>query len=290
MKYVFFGNTRFAAIVLEKLIQYKLFPALLICRPDKPAGRKLAISQCSTKKVALEYNIPILQPEILTFGLMSKLKEYRANFFLIVAYHKILAEEILSIPAYGSLGLHPSLLPKYRGPSPIRSAILYGEKEFGVSLFLVDQEIDHGPIIKQAKIKMENAKYLELEEKLAELGANLIINVVPDYLEGKVKPVPQPETLSYTKKFTTADGYVDLEKQPPVLIERKIRALNPNPGVFTFLTVSQIQEILGYAIRGLPNQIKRVKLLEAKLENNKLRLLKIQVEGKKPAVVDKIIE
>ncbi|MEK9186516.1 MAG: methionyl-tRNA formyltransferase, partial [Patescibacteria group bacterium] len=185
------------------------------------------------------------------------------------AYSKILPKEIIAIPRLGTIGVHPSLLPKYRGATPIQSAILNGEQETGVTLFLVDEKIDHGPILSSIKHQVSGTDtYKTLMRKSAELAGDLLIKTLAEFVDGKIKPRQQNETeATYTKKFTTADAFVDLEKDEPVIMERKIRAFDPEPGTWT-----------------LKNG-KRIKILKAEIVDGKLKLRMVQEAGKKPKEV-----
>ncbi|PJA95204.1 methionyl-tRNA formyltransferase, partial [Candidatus Jorgensenbacteria bacterium CG_4_9_14_3_um_filter_38_10] len=274
MKYLFFGTPEFAAIILEKLINAGFIPSAVVCNPDKPTGRKKIITPPLTKLLAIKYNIPVLQPEVLSiFNFQFSISNF--DFFIVASYAKILPKEILEIPRFGTIGVHPSLLPKYRGPSPIQAAILNEEQETGVTLFLLDEKVDHGPVLENRKQKIENSdNYKTLHNKLAELGGDLLIETIPKFLREEIKSQPQDESqATYTKKFSAEDGFVgfkDLEKaqkdggQIAIEVERKIRALNPEPGVWTI------------------KDGKRMKILEAELMPDKtLKLKKIQFEGKK---------
>lgn len=283
MKYAFFGTPKFAAIILEKLLGAGLVPEAVVCNPDEPTGRKKVLTAPAVKVIALKHGVKIYQPEKLS-EIKNELPKINADVFIVAAYNKIIAEEILNIPkpsegratpsAFSpktyTIGVHPSLLPKYRGPSPIQTAILNGDKETGVDLFLVDKEIDHGPILASVKCEIsEKDNYETMETKLAELGAELLIENLPKYLSEKLKPKEQNHSkATFSKKFSTEDGHVDLEKDLPEFIFNKIRAFNPDPGVFTFIKIK--------------NSEKRLKLLEAELRDGKLELLKVQPEGKKP--------
>jgi len=278
--FVFFGTPEFAAIILEKLIKEGYTPKAVICNPDKPVGRKKIITPPPVKQLLIEKfkdcKIEILQPENLN-DIRSKLFTIGADLFIVAAYAQIISKKILEIPRLGTIGVHPSLLPKYRGSSPIQSAILNGEEKTGVTLYLMDEKMDHGSIIAQRELEFPifNFQFLVLQQKLAELGANLLIETLPKFFNGGITPLPQDESqATYTRKFVTEDGRVELEdlriaqnglnSEKAITIYRKILALNPEPGVFTF-------------ING-----KRVKLLEAKISDNKLIITKIQIEGKKP--------
>ena len=278
MKYLFFGTPEFAAIILEKLINAGFIPSAVVCNPDKPTGRKKIITPPLTKLLAIKYNIPVLQPEVLSiFNFQFSISNF--DFFIVASYAKILPKEILEIPRFGTIGVHPSLLPKYRGPSPIQAAILNEEQETGVTLFLLDEKVDHGPVLENRKQKIENSdNYKTLHNKLAELGGDLLIETIPKFLREEIKSQPQDESqATYTKKFSAEDGFVgfkDLEKaqkddgQIAIEVERKIRALNPEPGVWTI------------------KDGKRMKILEAELMPDKtLKLKKIQFEGKKPVSI-----
>ncbi|MEK7548909.1 MAG: methionyl-tRNA formyltransferase [Patescibacteria group bacterium] len=287
MKFIFFGSPEFAAIILEKLIKASLLPQAVACNPDKPVGRKKIITPPPTKLVIrnqkIENGIEILQPEKLDNHLITQLLNHKPDFFIVAAYSKIIPKEILEIPHFGTIGIHPSLLPKHRGPTPIQTAILNGDKETGTTLFLMDEKIDHGLILATSHLPITtNDNYETLMRKLAELSANLLIETLSNIKEKIKNAKPQNESeATYTKKFKTEDAFInpeDLEKtqkgegKTAAEIDRKIRALNPEPGTFT-------------VIKG-----KRIKLLEAKIKDNKLKLVKIQKEGKKPQIINNFIE
>ncbi len=281
-KYVFFGTPEFAKIILRKLVDAGMLPTALVCNPDRPVGRKKIVTPPPTKLLAQKYGIKVWQPEKLN-GLKIgnwKLEIGEADFAIVAAYAKIIPKEIINIFPRGMIGVHPSLLPKYRGSTPIQAAILNGEEETGVTLYLLDEKADHGPIVSSVKRQVSsNDTYEILLKKLAELGGDLLAETIPKFLAGEITPKPQNDTeATYTKKFATDDAFVgenelneattsgNLEKA--LAIDRKIRALNPEPGVFT---LSQS--------KGGP---KRVKLLEAEIQNGKLILKKIQEEGGRP--------
>ena len=276
--FVFFGTPDFAAIILEKLISAGFVPTAVICNPDRPVGRKKIITPPPVKQLIAndKWQIEILQPNDLE-AIRSKLKALAPDLFIVAAYAKILPKEIIDIPRRGAIGVHPSLLPKYRGPTPIQSAILHGESQTGVTLYLLDEKVDHGSTIANRKAPIANRNYKELDKELAEMAADLLVRTLPKFLAGSLKPEPQNEAgATYTKKFQSVDGFVshkDLRSaedggREALIIERKIRALNPEPGVYI-----------------LDESGRRVKLLEAELSQGRLKLKKIQEEGKKPELV-----
>ena len=275
MKYIFFGTPEFAAIILDKLMAAGLPPAAVVTNPDRPAGRKKILTASPVKLTAISRRLAagnILQPEKFDEVFAEKIKSYAADIFIVAAYGKILPKWLIEAPAKGTIGVHPSLLPKYRGPSPIQSAILAGEKITGATLFLLDEQIDHGVVLADSQILISNSEtYQTLMEKLAEASGNLLIKTIPDFLDGKITPRPQAESqATYTKKFKTEDGYVDLDKDDPEMVWRKVRALNPEPGVYTI------------------KDGQRLKILEADLISGKLVLKKTQLAGKLPKEVRKV--
>ena len=270
-RYIFFGTPRFAAIVLEKLLDAGFVPAAVICNPDRPVGRKKIITAPPIKELIAKRKAQSeeLQPENLS-AIRDLLFALRPTFAIVAAYANIIPKEILAIPRLGTIGVHPSLLPKYRGASPIQSAILGGEEETGVTLYLMDEKMDHGNIISNVKAQISNEDtYETLEKKLAELGGELLAKTISDFVAGKITAQPQDHTkATFTKKFTTADGEVNLKTDDPERVYRKIRALNPEPGVYTFTYPGHVG--------------KRVKLLCAEYRDGTLRIVEIQPEGKIP--------
>jgi len=286
MKYIFFGSPKFATIILEKLINAGYIPTAVICNPDRPVGRKKIITPPPVKSLVMKHeawNISILQPEKLDPSFKFQVSSFKPDVFIVAAYAKIIPKEILEMPRLGTIGVHPSLLPKYRGSSPIQSVILSGDKETGVTLYLMDEKMDHGAILASDKIQAtSDLDYKKMERKLAELGADLLIETLPKFINGEIKPEIQNENkATYTKKFTTEDAFVDPEVlrdaqngtslEKAEMIERKIRALNPEPGAWTY-TRDKKQE----------TRNKRVKILEVEIIDKKLRLKKVQTEGKTP--------
>lgn len=200
----------------------------------------------------------------------KEIEKLKPDLVIVASYGKIIPKEILEIPKYGCLGVHPSLLPKYRGPSPIQTTILNGDKETGVTIFLMDEEMDQGKIISNSKFLISKKfTYPKLSQKLAELGAKLLVETIPKWVKGEIKTKPQDESKAfYTKILKREDGKIDWSK-PAQEIERQIRAFYPWPGSFTFW------------------KNKRIKILEAEVsKNNKLIIKKLQPEGKKAMTLE----
>jgi len=265
-KIIFFGTSDFAIPALETLAKDNYDVVAVVTKPDKPAGRKQVLSPSPVKKFAIEKHILVLEPNNLRGDeeVFAAFKLLSPDVCVVAAYGKIIPKRYLGVPKYGFINIHPSLLPKYRGPSPIQTAILSGEKETGVTILVVDEEMDHGPILKSEKWKVKNGKYYkELEKELAELGAKLLIETLPKYINGEIKQAPQDHSrATFTKMFSREDGRVDWSKSTQEIYNR-IRALNPEPGTWTLW-------------KGKVLNIKKARLADGKLEIETL-----QLEGKR---------
>ncbi|MDO8493216.1 MAG: methionyl-tRNA formyltransferase [bacterium] len=261
LKIAFFGTPGFAVSILDELDKSGIKPDLIVTNPDEPKGRKLIITPPPVKIWAIKNNIPVIQPEKLSVSDFVSLKTF--DLSIVAAYGKIIPEEILNLPKHGTLNVHPSLLPKYRGPSPLQSAILNGDTETGVSIMLLDKEMDHGPIIAQEKFALLNQLYLpELKEALAKVAGQMLIKIIPDWIVGKVRATPQDHSkATFCKKITTTEGLIDLSD--PIKSDRVVRALNPDPGAYMMLGG------------------KRVKILSGHIEGDSYMPERIIPEGKK---------
>ncbi len=232
-KIIFLGTPEFGAIVLEKLIKNEFKPALVITASDKPVGRKQIITPSPVKIIAEKYKVTVLQPKKIQEA-ESKIKKIKPGLIIVAAYGEIIPKKILDIPKHGSLNVHPSLLPKYRGASPIQFAILNGEEKTGISIIKMTEKLDQGPILASLEylIKSSDVTYKELEEELANWGAELLIEIIPDWIDGEIKPKPQDESkATYARIIKKEDGKINWEKTSEE-IERQVRAFNPWPSAF----------------------------------------------------------
>ncbi len=263
-EFVFFGGEPLAVPTLNKLYEKGLKPKVIICNPDKPAGRNLEITPPPTKLWAMEHNIPYLQPEKLDNDFASKLKGLNCDLAIVVAYGKIIPKNVVDMFGMGLINIHPSLLPLYRGPSPIVSAILNGDSETGVSIIKIDEEMDHGPILAQEKIKLSGTEMVEdLEKTLADIGGELLAKVLPEYMNGNIKLQEQDHSkATFCKKITKEDGLIDLNDSGEINY-RKYRAYQGWPRTFFF------------------KDGKRMIITKAKFENNSFIIEKIIPEGGK---------
>jgi len=287
---VFFGTPEFSNIVLEKLIKSPYKPSLVITVPDKVAGRKKELTPPPLKSLILEHktwNIKILQPEILDESFKFQVSSFKPKLFIVAAYGKIIPQEILNIPSLGTLNIHPSLLPRYRGPSPIQNTILNSDRKTGVTIILMDEKMDHGPIIKkQAFAVSKNETYETLGNNLFRIGADLLINTLPKYVENKIKPKNQNhKKATYTKIINRENGNIDWNNSA-VQISNQLRAFTPWPGIYTTWNNKRFK-ILSLSTTKSPNNVTIGKVIKqsssfAVATSNGLIIPKeIQLEGKK---------
>jgi len=258
---IFFGTPEFGKIILERLVRSPYKPSLVVTAPDKPVGREQEMSPPPVKLLAQEHKIVVIQPESLQsfptpLNQESKIKnqdqdhDHDIDIIIVAAYGKLLPKKILEIPKYGTLNVHPSLLPRWRGSSPIQYAILNGDTKTGVTVMLADEELDHGPILAQKEFGVSISKIStpELSQALAELGAKLLTETIPKWVEGEIKPKEQvEENATYSRILTKQDGHIDWSKTAEE-IERQIRAFTPWPGSFTFWREKRIRILGGFVL------------------------------------------
>ncbi|MDP3989312.1 MAG: methionyl-tRNA formyltransferase [bacterium] len=240
INYAFMGTPLFAVHVLDELAQAHTFPTVVFCAPDKPIGRKKVLTAPPVKKWAHEHNIPVEQPRNKK-ELEDSLKKYTLDVSIVAAYNIIITASALAHPTYGTLNVHPSLLPRWRGPAPIQATILARDQEAGVCIMQLDEEIDHGPILTCEPIPLDVTEtYVELQERLARLGGTLLSRILTPWVQGQYPGTNQDHAkATYSKKFSRTDAYVDLYKDQPEYIDAMVRALNPEPGTWTTVTTKK---------------------------------------------------
>lgn len=267
--FVFFGTPRFAVTVLDALEKNGVRPALVITAPDRPHGRGLKLSPSPAHVWAMERGIDVLTPTTLKDeALVAELANTDWDVFVVAAYAKLIPKTMLDIPSHGTLNVHPSLLPKFRGPSPALSAILEDERTGGVSIMLMDETMDTGPVVAQARVELDESawppKGSMYEDLLAREGGNLLAEVLPDWIAGTITPEVQNNAqATYTKKFTDKDARVDVATDARQNL-LKIRAFDHGPRAY-FITAEG----------------KRVIITDAQLTEGQLEILKVIPEGKK---------
>lgn len=288
IKTIFFGTPDFAVPTLNSLIKETKVIAI-ITQPDKKVGRKQIILFSPVKKVALKNNIKILQPQkIKEEKIINQIKNLSPDLIVVAAYGKIIPKTILDIPKDGCINIHASLLPKYRGASPIQTAILNNEKETGITLILMNEKMDEGAIIAKTNEKIYNNDTSEtLHNRLSQLGAKLLIRILPEYLNKKIVPKPQNHSLAtYTKIIKKEDAKIDWQ-QKASKIDQQTRAFTPWPSAFTFIDQQRFKILEAKAINTNPEkQIGIIFVIDKKIaiacQNSYLLIEKWQPEGKKP--------
>lgn len=268
LPFVFFGTPKFAEIVLSELENAGYIPSLVVTAPDKPKGRKLLLTPSDVKLWAQTRNIPVLTPASLANDeIFLELAKFSDTLFIVAAYGKIIPQRILDIPHNGVLNVHPSLLPKYRGSSPIESAILSDDTGTGVSIMELDAEMDHGPIVAQEEHTPSDwpPKGTELTDALAHIGGKLLATCIPSWITEHHSTPQEHGEATYTKKIVKEDGLIDISGDP-VQNYKKFRAYDEWPGAFFFV------ERNGKQIR--------VKITDATLKENNLTITRVVPEGK----------
>ena len=230
---VFMGSPEFALSSLRLLAeQYPV--AGVVTQPDRPAGRGRTLTPPPVKSLAIELGLPLIQPRRLREPeALQQLREWEPELIVVAAFGQILRPEVLDLPRYGCINVHASLLPRWRGAAPIPAAILHGDTHTGITIMRMDPGVDTGPLLSQRATSItpdENAA--QLSQRLADLGAQLLVETLPGYLSGRLQPQPQPDVgATYAPMLKKEDGQLDFN-QPAEELERRVRAFNPWPGAF----------------------------------------------------------
>ncbi len=235
IRMIFIGTSSYAKEILEALIKEQFNIVAVFTRLDTPKGRKQKIAKGPVGELAETNNISLYQPIKLDQESIEQIKKLKPDIIITASYGKLLPREILKIPGFGCLNIHASLLPKYRGPSPIQNALLYGEKETGVSIILMNAGFDTGDVIAVEKIEIDPEDNAEtLMAKLAKLGADLSIKTIPLWVERKIEPTKQDDSqASICQLIDREDGKI-IWGEEAEKIHNKFRALYPWPGIFSF--------------------------------------------------------
>lgn len=247
LRIIFMGTAELSCASLAALARDEKFQiAAVVTQPDKPKSRELKLTPSPVKILAEKLNLPVLQPlKARDENFIGQLRELKPDLIVVVAYGQILPQSILDLPPHGCLNVHTSLLPKYRGAAPIQWAIAEGEPETGVTIMKMDAGLDTGPILAVRRTPILPADDSQiLHDRLAQLGAELLVETIPDYVAGITLPQPQPaEGSSYAAKIKKEDGQIDWNK-PAEKILNQMRAFTPWPGAFTFLQTESKPQLL----------------------------------------------
>lgn len=236
IRVVFVGTDQFPTLSLEMLLKTPDFAVVaVVTQPDKKQGRHQEVLTSPVKQVALKHNLLILQPEKIIDSL-STLQKLEPDFLVVCYYGQIIPKAILDLPKYGCINIHPSLLPRYRGASPMQSAILNGETETGLTFIKLIEKLDAGPIflVRREKI-LSNDTAETLEIRLSQLAALILPDLLRDILDKNLTPLPQPQSgVTYCRPFRREDGQINWKEKTAAQIFNQIRAFVPWPGSFTF--------------------------------------------------------
>ena len=293
LRVVFMGTAELACASLQALTRQPGIKVLAaVTQPDRPKGRDLKLQPSPVKALALQLGLPVLQPERARHeAFIEELKRLSPDLIVVAAYGQILPPAILDLPRFGCLNVHTSLLPKYRGAAPIQWAILKDEVETGVTIMKMDAGLDTGDILAQTVTPISSIDDSQtLHDRLAELGAGLLIETIPGYLAGGIAPRPQPkEGDSYARKLSKQDGQLDWS-QPARVLWNRVRAFTPWPGAFSYQRLEPPEkprllkiweaEVAGEVL-GNPGQILAADKhgIVVGCAPGALRILKLQPEG-----------
>ena len=266
IRFVFFGTPHIAVVALEALKQDGMLPHLVVTAPDKKAGRGMRMQSPPVKECAEENKISVVQPQKLDDDFIKTLEDEKCDVFVIVAYGKIVPQRIIDIPTHGVLNMHPSLLPKHRGPSPIESQILSDDEIVGVTIMRIDEKMDHGPILAQEIVPIDNwpTTASHLEEILGGVGAKLLAETLPEWVAENIDEQEQEHSqATYCNLIKKEDALIDLSD-------------DPRTNYLKFLAYEQSPRAYFFTKSG-----KRAIITDAAFEDGKFVIRKVIPEGKK---------
>lgn len=307
MRVIFMGSPELAVPALRKLLEHGYEIVAVVTQADKPAGRGRSPQPPPVKQAAQALGLPVLQPKSLKqFDIVQKLRSLRPDIIIVAAFGKLLPKEVLEIPPLKCLNIHPSLLPKYRGPSPIAFAILDGATETGVTIMLMEERMDTGPILAQRKVPIRPDDTTEsLGARLAQVGAELLSETLPRWTRGEIGPQLQDESqATYTRMIAKEDGHIDWRLSADE-IGRRCRAFAPWPGCYTFwdgkllklLKVLPFPDWQGPAVPGQVVVLAELPPLGDGVKSNPavatgkgaLVILEVQQEGRSPMPIGEFV-
>jgi methionyl-tRNA formyltransferase len=284
------GTPEFALPTLERLVE-RYSVVGVVTQPDRPAGRGQHLVMSPVKEMALAEGIPVFQPTRLrNVEAIEHIRSWSPDVAVVAAYGQILSPAVLEIPRFGVLNVHASLLPRWRGAAPIQGALLAGDPVTGVTIMKLDAGIDTGPLLAKRETPVDSDETAgELEERLAHLGADLLVGVLPAYLAGTLKPEPQPEEgVTLTRLIGKAQVAVDWSQTAEVL-HNHIRAFSPDPGAFTYWEDTRVKLLRSkriypdFAVEGEPGTVFLWEGMPGVVAGSGyLALIHLQMAGKRP--------
>jgi methionyl-tRNA formyltransferase len=287
------GTPDFAVPALRRLIE-RFRVIGVVTQPDRPAGRSRQVQMSPVKLAALEAGIPVFQPEkIRRPEAIAELKQWSPDVYVVAAFGQILPQAVLDIPPHGSVNVHASLLPRWRGAAPIQAVIRAGDAETGITIMKMDAGLDTGPMLRQRAIPIAPDETGQtLHDKLAVLGGDLLIETLPGYLSGDILPQPQPdEGVTLAPRIQKEEGHVDWS-QPAAHIERTVRAFTPWPGTYVYWDGKLLKILSGRVADGSAEAGKVVRLKDAAAIGTGAGLFvpeRLQIEGGKPTTLSEFL-
>lgn len=289
MKILFFGTPSFAAEILRYLLDRSVSVAAVVTQPDRPKGRSLQLTPSPVKQLALEKNLPILQPEKASQeSFLQELIAFQADLFVVVAYGQILSQKLLDIPPLGCINVHASLLPKYRGAAPIQRCLMAGDTETGIAIQKMVRQLDAGDVIATSKMAIPLEMTAgELEKNLIDLAKGSLLEVLHAFERGTPPAAPQdPSQVTYASKITLEEGEIDWHR-PALDLHNLIRAFSPRPGAWCWIHQGEERKRLKIlrsrslvTPKGSPGHLFTPEGIVA-CGQGALQLLEVQPEGKK---------
>jgi len=267
-RFAYFGTPYVARDTLALLVERGYRPEAVVTSPDAPRGRGMTLTPCETKEWALEHQLTVLTPEKITHAFIEEIQGYGCDYAIVVAYGKILPQALIDAFPKGVLNIHYSLLPKYRGASPVEAALLHGETVTGVSIQQMVYKLDAGDVLAQKEVAIEPTETTrELRARLITLGAELLVDILPAFERGEIVPTPQDESLAtHSGKIDKSEGELDLEGDS-LTNWNKYRAYAESPGTYFFIEKN--------------GKRMRVKIVTARFESGRFLPDRIVPEGKK---------
>ncbi len=295
MKVIFCGTPDFAVPFLISLIHDKdIEVQAVVTQPDKPVGRKQILTPPPVKQTAIEYDLPVLQPDSINEDFLELIKKMEPDFIIVIAYGIILPQEMIDIPKCDCINVHASLLPKYRGAAPVQTSLLNGDKETGITIMKINEKLDKGDIYMLRKVAIDEADTTEiLSKRLSEIGAIILPSALKDIEDHVLSPIEQNEDdASYCKKISKNDARIDPEKENAEEILNKLRAFTKWPGIYMDFQNKRLKILHAKASKEKvdPGQLKDIDgnlILGTKKES--IKLFKVQMEGKKPVAAKDFI-
>jgi methionyl-tRNA formyltransferase len=285
---LFMGTPDFAVESLQKLVQQR-YDILVVTQPDKPAGRKKTLTPPPVKEAALSLGLPVMQPvKVRDNDALNQIAAFKPDVLVTAAYGQLLPQKLLDIPRVGPLNVHASLLPRWRGAAPIHRAILSGDAETGVSIMEMVKALDAGPVIGMEKTPIHLTDTVgTLHDRLAKIGADLLVRLLPDYMSGSMKAIPQTEDgVTYAERIVRADEFIDF-KGTTMQVYNHVRGLSPWPGAVVKFKDSLLKI---WAAKPFDNKIETESGATSQLDDStvivqcadgRLQLLELQPAGKR---------